>query len=291
MAGIIVISQNEAATVSNDSGTSLCTIGLMGCIGVVLRGPLGFTLIHVDSHTDLNFINREMERLGSGATIQLFKWSAGKGELTHKIIEHLKSAGIKYDRRDIIELEVLKLNENTTAPFGVLVVDANGQIKPSIETYCALCTGAEQEDIDCGPQDFQMRSYKQQIFSYLNPDESRAPCVIYDNDHWNDARELSKPELQLLSYLLKVASNYDELHKRIMSLLKSEKPGYKERFAKEYLRYLNGSPHGRNVYDNVFPALLKRVYDYTQRTGLSLELPTPKEDRKPSQKRRPQILQ
>lgn len=280
MSGVILIGQNEAASLPADSQQTLATIGLFGCIAAVLQGSNGVTLVHVDSHTDPQFLVTEVHRLGSGSTIKLFKKAGSIPDLAVKIIEHLKSTGVRIGYDCVIEVTPVH-----PLPFGVVTATTKKSGQPSFDLCIKLAAaGAKYHDIDSGPQDLQMRSYTQQMFGYLNPDLHRAPTVIYSDDAWQDAFVLNRNDSNLLNFLFGIKPDTPrpdkldpiELRAKVIKMLSNNSPGYKEKFANEYMKYRLGSQHGGHIYDVQFPALLERVYGYMQKTGLSFDKPIPK---------------
>jgi hypothetical protein len=234
MSEIIIICQAEAARLPNDSTKTLCTIGLYSCVGAVLRGSNGFTLIHIDAHTDLTFLIEEMLRLGAGSTIELFRWVDGGLGVTQKVIAFINAQGILFDLNDV------QLLPRSDLPYGILAVEAH---------YAGHRTRLGGM-LNFGPQDFQMRSFKQQIFTYLNPRQHKKPHIIYDMNEWCAGYELCRDDLIILNSLLEIANDKDALYERVCANLTGFTP------------------------DSKFFDLLMHAKTYMMRHNLSFETPT-----------------
>jgi hypothetical protein len=282
MRGIVVITQNEVGRLPSGSDKTLAS--LLVAIVVVLQGPQGTTLVHMDAHTDPQFLVDELGRLGPESTIKLFKNSRAPGDLTNKIIRHLIINSIKIED-DLIT----SVTPVSPLPYGIIIVTTKKSGQPAREICMKIASGGatsgESDNIDFGPQDHQMRTYKQQMFGYLNPDVDRYPTVIYDNDTWQDAFELNCNDANLLKFLFGIKSDKPmpekldpiKLRKKVIKMLASSSSDiYIEKFANEYKKYKLGSPHGLYVYNVQFPELLERAYAYMLKKGLSFDEPTPK---------------
>lgn len=271
----IVIGQNEAARLTADSELQIATIGLLGCIAALLHGPAGTTLIHIDAQTDISFISRELELLGQGSTVRLFKNHSAPGELDLKVVTHLKNLGIPVSVEKLPPI-------SPQIPFGIIICTAKGEHVPITEemAIALACGDTLVDSIDSGPEDFQMRLYSQQIHGYLNPQLEVMPTIIFDNSAWQKGLELSKNDLVLLNYLFDVKKNtprpekiiLEDVRVRVIKMLNNKSPAYQQRFGVEAEWYKKGSIHVLTRYNHQFPELLVRIYSYIQKNGLSFEV-------------------
>lgn len=289
MSKIIVVGQNEVARLPKDTDSKLATIGLFDCICAVLRGANGITIAHINVHTDLQFLIEELKNLGPDSSIKLFKKFDSEPDLVQKIINHLNSKGIPIKYANVIQITPVK-----PLPFGVVVADSTSSDQPNKQLCYQLAspiTTDADADIDTGPQNIQMRSYIQQIWGYLNPDLEHHPTVIYADDSWQDAFELSKNDKNLLKWLFYGKTDAKDaifdpkaMRLRILQMLANNNKGYVEKFGPEYARYKAGNPLTKYVYETLFPELLDRIHAYIKKNDLLIDSEIPKIRKSPAKK-------
>ena len=265
MSNIIVIAQNEAARLANDSTTILCTIALIECIGIVIRGPLEFTLIHFDSTSNLEFIKQETRRLGPNTTIELFMWSGAQGGVCDKIVNFLLNSGIT-------NINIKILDKRNELPYGILEAQANSAGEPDAGVVNTLLSKFEGYDpnINFGPTGIKIRNYRRSLYCFLNPKIKDNPRVVYENNEWqeNNFLELGQDDLIILRYLLEAKNDENKLRDRIYKILTSKNSQYIHKF-KEVGDLMSGKKNKKvnSIYFEQFPAFLKLVSNYAEKFG------------------------
>lgn len=271
----IVIGQNEAARTPPGSDLKIAVPGLIETVAAILHGPNGTTVVHIDTLTDINFLVTELEVLGEGSTISLFKKREALGELDIKITRRLQEKGVT---TTLVELPTA----HPRIPFATAMFAAEGKREEStLPIAIALASGGTLEGkIDYGIEEFQTRIYTQQILGFLNPQLQISPTIIFDNQMWQKGARLSENELKLLNYLLGIKDGalperieLSTVKERVLKILKSTSPAYKARFANEALWYDRGSLTVRLNYDHNFPELLMRIYAFMKKKECSFEFP------------------
>jgi hypothetical protein len=185
---MIVANQNETVRkVLAQEDVFLATIGLQGCVAVIMQGLDGkISLTHVDTDTDLRFIEGEIHFLGEVSALWIVKkpkcgeldlkvqWYLEKGSLPKAtllsspegtvVFNHLKSVPQVFRMSDFIELQTSEV-----APSAANKLHALGY-QPR------LC----HENLLLN----QLRTYTRQLNCAASQVANHSPLLVHDESGW-----------------------------------------------------------------------------------------------------------
>lgn len=227
---LILAGQHETIRKYPEEDLFLGTIGLVNCVAVIIADKEGMvSLTHVDSNTDLSFINDELELMGKEFKIYLIKNTRMTGDLDVYIQGYLYAKGLSAEIQSSSEGTVL-FNHRKYTPQIFKMTDFFEivQTKPVSSHNILAKLGYSIQFYSGDALKFQLRTYSRQLNQALSETALQKPLLVYSKHSWKDA------EVKLNADSQKKIAIYAAIKK-----LKFSNPDSAKTFEYVYPRYLN----------------------------------------------------
>lgn len=203
---MLIAGQNETVRKTADQSGFPATVGLQGCVAVIIADKKGnVSLTHVDADTDLSFIKKEIEFMEGEFTIDLVK--PEQGELHLKILSVLGEEGLSEinfsGKSRVVESEdgTVMYNYLKGAPqffsFNEFKEIATPGIVPK-QTNKLHTLGYNVQTGVANPIEFQLRVYTRQLNQALSSKPTALPMLVHDASGWLETEVDLEKEVRLL---------------------------------------------------------------------------------------------
>jgi hypothetical protein len=227
---IKIAAQNETIRKSLDeTNVALATLYLINSVAIILQDNLGnASLTHVDSNTDLSFIDDEVKFMKDPYNIQIIK-----------SFNHTSTLGDRVRRTLTRKFKAKVSNEIKETETGcVLLSDKTIDFPPYIDfeelfnnKTPSSNNSLKNDKIEIGSKKLSLRTFEHTITSYLRPLNERKPVVVYYDKKWigKDKYYTLPADIKTdLDHLKKYSKNNEQLAKEIKELIsKIAGPGLK----------------------------------------------------------------
>lgn len=261
---ILTITQNEAANLNADIEklpykVKVCITDLHLSVAVHVTFNTGALvqrfLVNVGPGTDLQYFKVPPEG-ASTVKITIFRKKDAQRELLDKIIAHLQAEKLAYTIKEI--------SSNSIIANFVNVTETPAEIVKAIADEASV---VNDYNLELGPDRLKLRSYKQRLKCYLNPNGNHKVTLMCTNDAWeNTAVQFTEDDMIIWKYLAAKVNEPALLIARIKKILHSTDVKYMARFA------------GTNAehYINEFTPLIREISQYLHETEQDLTAPPKK---------------
>ena len=208
---IIIAGQNETIRKHAGEKIDLCTLGLIGCVAVIIQDKKGnASLTHVDLYTDLSFIRDETTSMDGVYTIDVVRIEPNQSDLADKVQNYVKGEfkGVtnskgNFDERKSKNGTVLLRDGGMKTPLAIHIqqVATPGFIVPKENPL-----KGDNAELGSSSKGFQTRIYERQIENCFLKGEQK-PTVTYDQDWKGNFPKLSDASGSALAALEKVRNN------------------------------------------------------------------------------------
>jgi hypothetical protein len=183
---MIVAGQNETVRKRPEDNVYLATIGLNGCIALIIADEFGsVSLTHIDTETDLSFIGDELNLMKGNLQFYLIK-RTGKGDLSPLVSAAISCLAID---KSTYTLHPVKDSDEGTVIFSLTKkVPQFFTMKDFAElTSPGVIASTDNKLVSLGytatlsvddPQDYQRRIYVRQLNAVFGPKSK--PLVVFD---------------------------------------------------------------------------------------------------------------
>lgn len=199
---MVVAGQNETLRKSSDADVYLATIGLNGCVALIISDEKGtVSLTHIDRNTDLSFIADELKIMSGNVQIYLVK-RKGTGDLSlviRNVILNLNLDKSTHTLHPIKESEegTILVHSKKRVPQSFSMRDfieiTNPHIPQSPDNKLNEL-GYRVELCTPDPLEYQRRIYVRQLNAVL-ADRAR-PLLVYNNG-WIETRQELAPQTRV----------------------------------------------------------------------------------------------